>query len=404
MNSKRRAKPIRVLHKIYCLGRGGIETWLMNLVRQRSDEVQFDFAVGVMWGGYEEEAQSYGCRFHCEVPPSRLVKRAQAIGLMPKSRFLENVLAENRYDVFHVHGDEFMGDAAKIAARAGVPVRVVHCHNTVLARGTKSAEMVLRKLRFLTLDRGRTLKHATDIVGCSVDAGRFLAGKHWERDGRCMPLYCGIPLDQFRGDEDGQTREAFRRARGIPDGARVIGHAGSMGPSHQKNHFFLLKVFGELARRDPRYFLYLAGDGPQRPAIREAVDAAGLGSRVAMPGLCADVPALMVRVFDVLLLPSLQEGLPVVGLEAVAAGLPTVCSDTISGDFTEYFAERVATVPLDEPPAVWADRVEAAFARRIAPSEGLALLRRSRFSIESSLAALTELYRRRLETVGQGTA
>ena len=129
-----------------------------------------------------------------------------------------------------------------------------------------------------------------------------------------------------------------------------MGHAGSIGPSKQKNHSFLLEVFDVLARRDSRYYLYLAGDGPLRPEIEQDVKRHGLQERVFIPGFSRDVPALMVHGFDVFLLPSLFEGLPIVGLEAIAAGLYTVCSDTVTQDLTDRFRERVTAVSLRADP------------------------------------------------------
>ena len=392
--------PIRALQFLGSLNRGGIETWLVNIARERSPELQLDFFLLSSGGVYEEEVKRLGCRIYGVDLRSPLDKVRHLFGRGIVFKHLREVLSRGRYDALHVHGDEFFGDAMKAAADVGIPVRVAHCHNTVLARGKKGPLMMVRRLRFRTVDRRRTQQYATDIVACSRQAGLYFMGKDWQSDARCRPLFCGVTRRQFRESLQKWTRESFRKEYGVPSDALVIGHAGSMGPSPQKNHFFLLKIFSELAKRDPRYFLYLAGDGPLRPAIVAAVRALGLESRVAIPGLCSDVPALMVHGFDVHLLPSLQEGLPVVGLEAVAAGLFSVCSNRIPRDFTEYFADRVVTVSLNEPPGTWADRVEAAFARRIASKEGLALLEGSPFSIESSLAAMADLYRRRLGRAG----
>ena len=388
--------PIRALQYLGSLNRGGIETWLVNIARERSPELHLDFFLLSSGGVYEEDVKRLGCRIYCVDPRSPLDKARHLFGRGIVFKHLREVLSRGRYDALHVHGDEFFGDAMKAAADVGIPVRVAHCHNTVLARGKKGPLMMVRRLRFRTVDRRRTQQYATDIVACSRQAGFYFMGEDWQSDARCRPLFCGVTRRQFRESLQKWTRESFRKECGVPSDALVIGHAGSMGPSPQKNHFFLLKIFSEVAKRDPRYFLYLAGDGPLRPAIEAAVRARGLESRVAMPGLCNNVPGLMVHCFDVHLLPSLQEGLPVVGLEAVAAGLYTVCSKRIPTDFTEYFADRVATVSLEEPLRAWADRVEAAFARRIPLPEGLALLEQSPFSIESSLAAMVGLYRQRL--------
>jgi len=382
-------KKIRVLHSFGSLGRGGIETWLMNILRLQPEELQFDFILNTLGGDYEEEARNYGCCIY-HAPPIRQLKENLI--------FLKEVLATNHYDVFHIHGEEFMGDAIKVAAKAGVPVRVAHCHNTVLARGKKSLEMKVRSMRFKTLDRYRILNYATDIVACSSDAGRFLMGSHWDKDPRCRSLFCGVPLDNFNTALTHWTRHEFRKLHNIPEDGISIGHAGSMGPSLQKNHFFLLGIFQELSKRNDRYFLYLAGDGPLRPAIEQAINEKGLKGRVFLPGLYSDVPSLMVHGFDVHLLPSLHEGLPIVGLEAVAAGLFTVCSDTITRDFTDYFSSRVTKVALDAGVTFWADRVDEAVCKRIPTRDGITLVEQSPFSINSSMKCLINVYRRSLKS------
>jgi glycosyltransferase involved in cell wall biosynthesis len=389
-------RPIKVLHQLGKLDPGGIETWLLNLVRLRSGQVQFGFVVVEPGGQYEAEIRGHGCRILNLDYQSRFRKRLEVAGLVRRSRSLDRILAEDDCDAFHIHGEEFMGDALKVAAAAGVPVRVAHCHSTALARGRRNLEMAIRAARFRTLDRTRILRYATDICAVSDEAGRFLMGDHWNTDPRCRPLYCGVQLDRFRDVASDGATVAYRESHGIPREGIVVGHVGSMGPSPVKNHLFLLEVFDVLFRRDDRYFLYLAGDGPLRPAIERDVRRRGLQERVIMPGLCRDVPALMVRGFDVHLLPSLREGLPVVGLEAVAAGLYTVCSDTITRDFTDRFPTRVKAVPLRANPAHWADQVEIAVKKRVPPAEGIALIEGSPFSIEASLGALVGLYGSRL--------
>ena len=394
-------RPIKVLHLVGQLDPGGIETWLLNLVRLRSEEVRFDFVVGEPDGRYEEEMRGYGCRIHMLDYRSRFRKRLEVVGLARRSRSLDSILAENDYDVFHVHGEEFMGDALKVAAEAGIPVRVAHCHASVLARGKRNPEMALRAMRFRTLDRRRILMYATDICAVSNEAGRFLMGSHWEADPRCRALYCGVPLDCIREVADTPDPVVYRESHGIPRCGIIVGHVGSMGPSPVKNHLFLLEVFDVLSRRDDRYYLYLAGDGPLRSAIERDVRRRGLQERVFMPGLSKDVPALMMHGFDAFLLPSLHEGLPVVGLEAVAAGLYTVCSDAITRDFTDRFRDRVAAVSLKASPSHWADQVEIAVKKRVPPAEGIAFIENSPFSIRASLSALTGLYSGRLAELPQ---
>jgi hypothetical protein len=171
--SEQRNRIIHVLHQVGSLNRGGIETWLLNLARQASDEVHFDFIVFTPGGTYEDELKNLGCRIYCYPQSSRLRKRLEITGLARSVDLLQKILVENRYDVFHAHGTEFLGDAMKSAANCGIKVRVAHCHTTGIGKFRRDPEMWIRGLRFQTIDRYRILKYATDILAVSSESGRF---------------------------------------------------------------------------------------------------------------------------------------------------------------------------------------------------------------------------------------
>jgi glycosyltransferase involved in cell wall biosynthesis len=391
-------RPIRVLHSLGSLRRGGIETWLINVLRQHHPELQMDFLLEEppgTGGDYEREALAAGCVIHHYPPASWTIKRLRILGLAPADRTLGEVLRAGNYDVLHVHGEEFIGDTVKKAARAGTPVRVTHCHHTRLARGKRGPEMWVRRLRHRTLERRLILRYATDLVACGRDAGRLMLGGAWGKDPRCQVIYCGVTLDAFERALSQTTRADLLARYALPRDAKVIGHAGSMGPV--KNHSFLVRVFAELAKCDPRYYLFMAGDGRLRATIEQQVRAFGLYDRVRMPGLVADIPELMIHLFDVHVLPSLAEGLPVVAIEACAAGLFSVCSDAVTPEVGEHLVGRVEYVSLASPVSRWADVIEVALQRRIAPEQAVAAVRATRLSIKSSVAELVAMYRSRLD-------
>jgi glycosyltransferase involved in cell wall biosynthesis len=391
-------RPIRVLHSLGSLRRGGIETWLINVLRQRHPELQMDFILHEAPGTdgyYEHEALAAGCVIHRYPSASWMTKRLRIFGFAPGDRTLLRVLRSGKYDVFHVHGEEFIGDAVKQAAHAGTPVRVTHCHHTKLARGKRGPEMWIRSARHRTLERNLILRYATDLVACGRDAGRLMLGDAWGKDPRCQIIYCGVALAAFARALSQTTRAELLARYALPPDAKVIGHAGSMGPV--KNHSFLVRIFAELVKRDSRYYLFMAGDGRLRAAIEKQVSAFGLNNRVRIPGLVADIPELMTHLFDVHVLPSLSEGLPVVTIEACAAGLFTLCSDTVTSEVGEQLPDRVEYVSLAASSESWADAVEAGLRRRIAPKQGMQIVRSSSLSVESSAEALVKMYRSRLE-------
>ena len=141
----------------------------------------------------------------------------------------------------------------------------------------------------------------------------------------------------------------------------------------------------------------MAGTGPLRSQIEEQVRSLGLSHRVRMPGLIANVPELMVHLFDVHVLPSISEGLPVVAIEACAAGLYTVCSDTITDEVGEHLPSRVKYLSLGACIPAWADATEAGLRNRISSEEGSQMVRSTTLSIESSVDALVDMYRHRLD-------
>src|SRR5262249_37361194 len=134
------------------------------------------------------------------------------------------------------------------------------------------------------------------------------------------------------------------------------------------------------------------GDGHLRPDIEEQVHQAGLGDRVIFAGVRADVPRLMLGAMDLFLLPSLFEGLPLVGMEAQAGGLPVVVSEVVSPEL-DVIPELIHRLPLSLPAQAWADRVLAA--RNPSPvsrPEALNRMTRSPFNIQTGIRELAELY------------
>lgn len=394
-------KPIRVLHSLGSLNRGGIETWLMHVVRHRHPELKMDFILGAQpgeSGDYEREALASGCVIHHRPRESRLAKRLRMVGLAPTSTKLGDTLRAGGYDVLHVHGDEFNGDTVKEAFAAGTPVRVAHCHHTKIARGKGGPEMWVRWARYLTVDRARTLRYATDLVACGRDAGHLMVGSRWETDSRCRVIYCGVPLDAMQRALTSTTRAELLARHGLPADAIVVGHAGSMGIVPVKNHAFLVRVFAELAKRDKRYYLLMAGDGHGRPAIESLVRSLSLTGRVRMPGLLRDVPSHMAHLFNVHVLPSLSEGLPVVAIEAAAAGLYSVISDQVTNELDNHLPGRAEHLALSAPLGAWADRIEHGIALRESPVAGIARVQATPLSIDRSVADLVEIYRHRLSS------
>ncbi|MCL2623378.1 MAG: glycosyltransferase [Planctomycetaceae bacterium] len=384
-------KPIRVLHVLVCLDSGGVETLLLNFLSRLPERIHFDFLVSHN-AKRDELALEKGSKVF-------VVPREIQVAPWKYPRYISGLLQEYGYHVVHFHRLAFSGSVMKAVKNSGATVRISHCHHTQFQEPGFWKPLIYF-LYHSTFNRYHLWKHATHILACSNDAGRFLMGPHWHRSAKCKLLLNGIPLDEVVGRMAGTTRDALCQMYGIPREAIVLGNFSRMSPV--KNLPFLLKIFACLAKRDPRYVLFIAGDGALRQQLVSQVQEARLEHRVFMPGYCKNPVELAGRLFDAFCLPSLAEGLPVSLIEAVAGGLHSVCSDTITRDITARFPERITPLSLKAAPDVWADAVEKAFSLKVSNEDGAALVRSASMTIESQLGELIAVYETALRQTEAG--
>jgi glycosyltransferase involved in cell wall biosynthesis len=357
---------------------GGAEAWLMQVMRHMDRErFHNDFVVHTPEPqAYHDELRALGCNvFPCVRP----------LYLWKYPRCLRAVLRQNGpYDIAHVHV-LFSGLALRQARQVGIPVRIAHSHSD--RRGFAVDNDILRGSVVRWTNRW-IHRDASLGLACSRRAAAALFGPRWETDPRWQLLYIGIDLSRF---QRAIPREVVRAGLGLPNDAWVVGHVGRF--QEQKNHALLIDIFAELVARDDRFRLVLIGDGPLRPAIERKVARAGLAGHVHFAGVRSDVPQVMQGALDVILLPSHYEGLPLVGIECQAAGLPAVVSDVIATDM-DVVPGLIHRVSLSEPPSRWADVVWKVLRapRTISAAEALRSLENSPFNIHHCVRSLEAIY------------
>lgn len=375
----------RVLHIVSGMDRGGIETWIMNVLRRLDlASVRFDFLVETEQpAAYDAEILSSGGRIS-RSPRFRHRGRAAAR--------LYQVLRGERYDVVHAHGRHDMGWPLSVARVAGVPVRIGHVHNVKDSHNANPVQRGYKRVMKRVL-----WENATWVLGCSNAALASLYGADAVgTKAKLAMLPYGIDVQAFRRR---RSREDIERELSIPSGSWIVGHVGRF--VWEKNHGFLLRVFADLARRDPRWYLVLVGDGRLRTEIEAQAATLGVRERVRMTGVRSDVPEL-VSAMDVFLFPSHIEGFGLVIVEAQALAVPCVLGRHLP-DELDVHAPIVHRVPLASDAAAvhaWADAAERARdsletdpdqrrARIAAAHEQVA---RSHFNIARSVATLLERY------------
>jgi glycosyltransferase involved in cell wall biosynthesis len=320
---------------------GGIETWLMHVLRCEQDSfVQHELLLMVEAPGvYEPEARDLGYRIH------KLPKNSSWISWFADfRRFLGR---EGPFDVVHSH--VAFGASAPIiaiAALAGVPSRIAHQHEA------RSIGVDFRGMRDGMVRRAAMLIYgmtATRRIGITETAIEEIAGKGWRSKKNCSILLYGFDYSAFDGAEK-RARELRRTLRLKPH-HRVIGHVGRFDPV--KNHAFLLKTFATIARADPNARLVMIGRGKLEPPMRELAGQLNITDAVRFAGSTQDIAAYM-ALFDLFLFPSLSEGLGIVCVEAQAAGTRVLTSDTVPGE-AAVVAGGVEFLPLSAGEGTWAN-------------------------------------------------
>ncbi len=382
INKVSKVRPIKILHVVSFMHRGGIETWLMHILRNIDRNLfQIDFMVHFPESyEYDAEIRSLGCRII--VSPQINWKRWWTYGV----NFQQILQKYGPYDVVHSHVDFASGNIVRLAKQAGVPVRIAHSHNDTSEIRVKAGwkDRLLGALLKLWISR-----YATLGLACSRNAAADMFGSRWKSDRRWQILYYGLDLTPFQAKVDPAQ---VRAELGIPADALVIGHIGRFAP--QKNHQFLVKIAAEIAQQEPKMRLLLVGTGSLRPEIEDKLAQLGLTDKVIFAGSRSDVPRLMLGAMDVFLFPSLYEGLGLVLIEAQAAGLPCIFSDVVpeEADVVQPLMKRLS---LSQSASEWAEVVLAQQKANlpIKKSEALSSLQQdSPFSIEICTKNLTDIY------------
>lgn len=290
---------------------------------------------------------------------------------------LRECLTGSRYDAVHIHSGSttVLAYAAYAAHLCGVPNIIVHSHCTNI----DSLKYRLTKRYAATFFR----RYPTQFCACSYEAGEAKFPPDILRE-KLQVINNGIDLDRFAFRQD--VRAEYRRKLGIGESAILVGHVGRF--SEQKNHRFDLEILRELKRLSPgrEFQLLWIGEGELEAELRRLTKETGLEESVIFQGVVSNVNDYL-QAMDVFIMPSLFEGLGIVGVEAQAAGLPVLASDAIPRALG--LTESVRFLPLDSPEN-WAEQVLKACRER--KDENPQAIAAQGYSIRDTAAAVRNLY------------
>ena len=336
------SEPIRVLNIVGLMSPGGIETLIMNIYRNLDREkVQFDFLTHKGIDGlFDEEIKSLGGRIY-KMPKLRDGSKTYYNKFFQYKHALIKFFSEHQeYHILHCHMTNTMAIYVPIAKRYGaIKCVIAHSHLTQARPGLAGKVTdILHKA---------VPKLATDYFACSEMAAGWIYSKEIIDAGKVKIIKNGVDPKKFYFKES--EREQIRTNLKLT-GKMVIGNVARF--KTEKNHTFQIDIFSEIKKIIPNAELLLIGEGELMPSIKEKVNALGLSENVQFLGVRSDIPQLMLAM-DAFLLPSLYEGLPVVGVEAQASGLPVFTSTGVTREVD--ITGNVKFIDLSEGAQKWAE-------------------------------------------------
>jgi len=356
----------KILFISHYLDRAGTEAFMMNVFRGiDASKFHIDFLIfSQEETGYSKEIESTGAIVY-RLPSRRNHPFAYYRSL---NQFFQQHAS-------HYHAIHWCGNSLSsmlpiyFAWKYRIPVRIVHGHNSY-AQG-------LHNRLFHILFRRFVASITPHHLACSTSAAQWFFPN-------CESLVIknGINLSAYTYNPN--KRNLLRKQLNISPDTIVLGHVGRF--TTEKNHTFLLQIFEHYQAFHPSSLLMLVGKGPLKQNINMQITQLGLQNKVLLLGERNDVNELL-QAMDCFVMPSLFEGLPFVLVEAQAASLPCVLSDTISKDCV--LTNCISFINLQASVDQWCNTIDNALSQKRA---GTATLKDSGFDIQDTISILEQIY------------
>lgn len=322
---------MRVLHMIPDIGiSNGVMSVILNYAKAMPEDIVFDVVYFAEKDRTrEKDIEGLGGKVYKIDPPSPL---DLLTGKM-NSFFNEH---KNQWQALHIHCPHFAVFIAPYAKKAGIKKIAVHCHTTtssLAGNGTRN--------KILSFYAKYCVK---EKFACSKAAGQL-----WYKSKKYSVLNNAIDCEGFVYNP--LIRENVRKQLDL-ENCFVVGHIGRTDIP-QKNHPFLLKIFSELKKKNSFAKLLLIGAVPTDETNRLCREL-DIEDSISFLGVRSDVSDILMAC-DVFVFPSTSEGLPVSVVEAQAAGLPVIMSDSITDEVC--VTDMVCRLSLKAKPSVWADKI-----------------------------------------------
>lgn len=365
-------RPMRVLHVIGAMDRGGAETLIMNLYRHIDrNAIQFDFLVNDSNPcDYDAEILELGGQIH-------IIPRYKIANFFSYRKACGDFFKSHSYPIVHGHiglpAPIYLSEARKTSA-----FLIAHSH-------AQKSPLSAPELAF-RLSTYPTRYCADYYLACSEKAGLDLFGANVVSSDRFHVLMNGIDISIAQFSE--ASRVSVRNELEINQDAPVYGHVGRL--THIKNQAFLLQVFASILNRQPDAHLILTGRGEDEDLLKSMARELRIERRVHFLGIRTDVPAILSAI-DVFVFPSFKEGLANAAIEAQASGASCILSTGVPE--LARISDETLFEPLHSGSEKWADLALKQYSLpRSKRKDAVGNARKDGFDIADSADWISNLY------------
>lgn len=351
----------KVLIVIQQLRRGGVEVAAINFA-SHLDQNKYEFTYYLQKIESEQDKELIE---KIKSSNSRVIIKNKI-----KDTYLENykdalkVMRETKYDVVHSHVMFYNGIIMYAAKKCGIKKRISHSH---ASKWNHKETIPFKIYRYFM--RKLINRYATDKLACSTDAGNYMYGKkEYKKHGTFLAN--GIDIKEYNFSQ--KIRNKKRKELNVKENEILVGHIGTL--YWIKNQVFLVEIFAKMLKENSNMKLVLAGEKVETEDILKKAKEFGVTDKLIILGQVNDVKHLL-QAYDIMIFPSLNEGLPVSLIEAQATKLPCLISNRVTKEVK--FNENVDFMSLEKSAEKWCEKA-------------FKLLKTNRESID--ISKLTESY------------
>ena len=370
---RKKWRPVMIRYLVFGISslKGGVESFILNYVGHMQDaENVFEFVMFEKKPDFFEHSTLKNCKVH--ILPFRTKHP------LLYYRRCNEIFRKNQYDVIWYNVCT-LSDVTllQFAKKAGVPTRIVHSHNSENMGG-----FFVEILH--NYHKKKIQELATDYFACSMKAAEFMFPEKIRKSPDFRLIKNAIDAEKYKFNEE--IRKKVRKEMGL-NGKFVIGHVGRF--HFQKNHKMIIEIFEKLQEKNKDSLLMLVGSGELKEEIIKIAETKKILEKILFLENREDINELL-QAMDVFLFPSFFEGAPIALIEAQAADLPCIVSDTIAKE--SLISEKIIKLSLGKTQEFWANVVlEQAKERK--RKDNTKLLKENGYDIRSSATWLKEYIR-----------